>query len=316
MCRPGASASPLPEALQLALELARQPKEFLQRRHGRRLLDEQKISGTRVQYNAKKLPWKRRPLRAETSARLPFYSPGCALLGGFRRARRSTAEVVMARGEQGTLPTKGERPVTTSELISIREATEQDREAVWEIFHAVVAGGDTYVFEPETPREEAFDYWFHRGTRTYVAEGVGRVVGTYILRPNRPGLGSHVSNAAFMVSPSARGLGVGRAMGEHCLKEARRLGYRAMQFNFVVSTNEAAVSLWRRLRLHHSRHTARRLPPSDARLRRRLRHVPLAPRFAGCRTHGPARRGLRPRRIDPSFGPRNAGRRGRGDSNP
>jgi ribosomal protein S18 acetylase RimI-like enzyme len=72
-------------------------------------------------------------------------------------------------------------------------------------------------------------------------------VGTYILRPNRPGLGSHVSNASFMVCPSARGLGVGRAMGEHCLEEARRLGYRAMQFNFVVSTNEAAVKLWQRL---------------------------------------------------------------------
>jgi ribosomal protein S18 acetylase RimI-like enzyme len=80
-----------------------------------------------------------------------------------------------------------------------------------------------------------------------VAESGGRVVGTYLLRPNRPGLGSHVANAAFMVSPSARGLGVGRAMGEHCLAEARRLGYRAMQFNFVVSTNEAAVKLWQRL---------------------------------------------------------------------
>lgn len=132
-------------------------------------------------------------------------------------------------------------------MVTIREASEQDRDAVWEIFHAVVAGGDTYVFEPETPRDEALAYWFQQGTRTYVAESGGRVVGTYILRPNRPGLGSHVSNAAFMVCPSARSLGVGRAMGEHGLDEARRLGYRAMQFNFVVSTNEAAVRLWQRL---------------------------------------------------------------------
>jgi ribosomal protein S18 acetylase RimI-like enzyme len=73
------------------------------------------------------------------------------------------------------------------------------------------------------------------------------VVGTYILKPNQTGLGSHVSNAAFMVSPSARGLGLGRVMGEHCLDEARRLGYRAMRFNFVVSTNEAAVRQWERL---------------------------------------------------------------------
>jgi L-amino acid N-acyltransferase YncA len=137
--------------------------------------------------------------------------------------------------------------VTTSDQVAIREASGHDRDAVWEIFHAVVAQGDTYAFDPETPRDEALAYWFQHGTRTYIAESGGRVVGTYILRPNRPGLGSHVSNAAFMVSPAARGLGVGRAMGEHCLDEARHLGYRAMQFNFVVSTNEAAVKLWQRL---------------------------------------------------------------------
>jgi L-amino acid N-acyltransferase YncA len=132
-------------------------------------------------------------------------------------------------------------------MVGIREASAHDQDDVWEIFRAVVATGDTYVFDPATPREEALAYWFQPGTRTYVAESEGRIVGTYILRPNRPGLGSHVSNAAFMVSPSARGLGIGRAMGEHCLDEARRLGYRAMQFNFVVSTNEAAVKLWQRL---------------------------------------------------------------------
>ena len=132
-------------------------------------------------------------------------------------------------------------------MVAIREASKHDRDAVWEIFRTVVAAGDTYVFDLEIPREEALAYWFHPGTRTYVAESEGRVVGTYILKPNQPGLGSHVSNAAFMVSPSARGLGIGRAMGEHWLEEARRLGYRAMQFNFVVSTNEAAVKLWERL---------------------------------------------------------------------
>jgi ribosomal protein S18 acetylase RimI-like enzyme len=142
---------------------------------------------------------------------------------------------------------RGESTEEVAEMVAIREASGHDRDAVWEIFHAVAAGGDTYVFEPETPRDDALAYWFHPGTRTYVAESDGRVVGCYLLRPNRPGLGSHISNAAFMVRPSARGLGVGRAMGEHCLDEARRLGYRAMQFNFVVSTNEAAVKLWERL---------------------------------------------------------------------
>jgi L-amino acid N-acyltransferase YncA len=132
-------------------------------------------------------------------------------------------------------------------MLTIREADDQDAEAIWQIFQAVVAGGDTYVFAPDTPREEALAYWFSPTTRTYVVAIASRVVGTYILRPNRPGLGSHVANAAFMVSPDARGLGVGRTMSEHCLAEARGLGYRAMQFNFVVSTNESAVRLWQRL---------------------------------------------------------------------
>jgi GNAT superfamily N-acetyltransferase len=132
-------------------------------------------------------------------------------------------------------------------MVAIRAVSEHDQDAVWEIFHAVVASGDTYVFAPEISRADALAYWFDPVSRTYAAESQGRVVGTYILKPNQPGLGSHVSNAAFMVAPSAQGLGIGRAMGEHCLEEARRLGYRAMQFNFVVSTNVVAVKLWERL---------------------------------------------------------------------
>jgi L-amino acid N-acyltransferase YncA len=132
-------------------------------------------------------------------------------------------------------------------VLKIRLATDSDREAIWDIFHEVVATGDTYVFDPSTSREEALVYWFREDTQTYVAEQNRKVVGSYVLRPNRPGLGAHVSNASFIVPKSARGLGVGRAMGEHCLNEARRLGFRAMQFNFVVSTNESAVHLWQEL---------------------------------------------------------------------
>jgi L-amino acid N-acyltransferase YncA len=131
--------------------------------------------------------------------------------------------------------------------LTIREATERDRDAIWEIFRATVAPGDAFVYDPKTPREEAMAYWFAKGTRTYVAEQNGRIVGSYILRDNRPGLGNHVSNAGFMVDPAARGSGVGRQMGEHALNEARRFGYRAMQFNFVISTNESAVHLWQQL---------------------------------------------------------------------
>jgi GNAT superfamily N-acetyltransferase len=131
--------------------------------------------------------------------------------------------------------------------MNIRIAHQADEDAIWEIFRAVVAPGDTYAFDPATSREEGLAYWFSPGAHTYVAENDGRIVGTYILKPNQPALGSHVANAGFMVSPSARGLGVGRRMGEHCLTEARRLGFRAMQFNFVVSTNTPAVRLWQQL---------------------------------------------------------------------
>jgi L-amino acid N-acyltransferase YncA len=131
--------------------------------------------------------------------------------------------------------------------MKIRAAAKADRDAIWEIFHEVVAADDTYAIDPHMSREEALAYWFGVDTQTYVAESAGRVAGTYILRSNQPGGGSHVANAAFMVAPDARGQGIGRAMGEHCLSEARRLRFRGMQFNFVVSTNESAVRLWKDL---------------------------------------------------------------------
>ena len=131
--------------------------------------------------------------------------------------------------------------------MKIRKADEADRDAIWKIFHRVVAAGDTYAIDPDMSREEVLAYWSGADTQTYVAESTGRVVATYILRPNQSGGGSHVANAGFMVAPDARGQGIGRAMGEHCLSEARRLGFRGMQFNFVVSTNESAVHLWQDL---------------------------------------------------------------------
>ncbi len=129
----------------------------------------------------------------------------------------------------------------------IRPATHADEDAIWRIFQAVISTGDTYVFDPAMPREEALAYWFHAGGSTWVLEEQGSILGTYLLKPNQPALGSHVANAAFMVAPSARGAGVGRRMGEHCLAQARAAGYLAMQFNFVVSTNHAAVQLWKQL---------------------------------------------------------------------
>jgi len=152
--------------------------------------------------------------------------------------------------------------------MKIRPATDPDRDAIWNIFHDVVAPGDTYALDPNISREDALAYWFAPGTHAYVAErdaledGVAvpgkptasatitcarQVLGTYILRPNQSGGGSHVANAGFMVSTSARGQGIGRAMAKHCLSEARRLGFRAMQFNYVIATNTAAICLWQDL---------------------------------------------------------------------
>jgi ribosomal protein S18 acetylase RimI-like enzyme len=141
-------------------------------------------------------------------------------------------------------------------MLTIRSATDADRDAIWEIFREVIAAGDTYPLDSNISRDESLIYWFGKNANVYVAEldrlnrsssNQARVVGSYVLHPNQSGAGAHVANAAFMVPTIARGQGIGRAMGEHCLKEARRLGFRAMQFNFVVSTNELAVKLWQSL---------------------------------------------------------------------
>lgn len=137
----------------------------------------------------------------------------------------------------------------------IRPATDADHEAIWKIFHEVVAPGDTYAIDPNISQDDALAYWFQSSRQTYVAEddclkqssSREHILGTYVLNPNHVGGGSHIANAAFMVSAAARGKGIGRAMAAHCLAEARRLGFRAMQFNFVVSTNESAIHLWKKL---------------------------------------------------------------------
>ena len=129
----------------------------------------------------------------------------------------------------------------------LRRATDGDWPAIWPIFRAVVATGDTYAYAPDISEADARRAWTGPGLATYVAERGGEVVGTYVLKPNQPALGAHVANAGYMVRPGAFGGGVGTAMAEHSLAEARSAGYRAMQFNAVVSTNARAVALWRRL---------------------------------------------------------------------
>lgn len=137
-------------------------------------------------------------------------------------------------------------------MLEIRRAVEADTEQIWEIIKAVISTGDTYVFAPDSPREKMLVYWFAEDKNTYVAEWTDeeidkKIVGTFYIKPNQPDLGSHIANAGYMVSPDAKGKRVGRAMAEFSLDEARRLGYKAMQFNFVVKSNEIAVKLWRSL---------------------------------------------------------------------
>ena len=142
-------------------------------------------------------------------------------------------------------------------MLNIRDATDSDLDPIWEIFREVITAGETYPLDPNTSREDALAYWYQRDAHVYVAEldrlkrssseEASQIVGSYTLHANQSGGGGHVANAGFIVASSERGQGIGRAMGEHCLKEARRLGFRAMQFNFVISTNESAVKLWQDL---------------------------------------------------------------------
>lgn len=134
-----------------------------------------------------------------------------------------------------------------SAVLSIRRASAADWSSTWRIFHDIVSRGDTYVYDPETTEEDARRIWMNPAVKTYVAEADDRIVGTYILRPNQPGLGAHVANAGYMVATDATGRGIGRAMCEHSIAEARAAGFTAMQFNFVVSTNRRAVALWEQL---------------------------------------------------------------------
>lgn len=138
--------------------------------------------------------------------------------------------------------------------MEIREISPDEFELVWPVFKAVIERGDTYAYEPEMTMHEARSLWATPPARTFGAwqdseqdnEQDGEVVGCYLLRPNQPGLGSHVANCGYMVAPSARGRGVGGALCEHSLATARAAGFLAMQFNSVVASNVAAVNLWQK----------------------------------------------------------------------
>jgi GNAT superfamily N-acetyltransferase len=121
---------------------------------------------------------------------------------------------------------------------------------IWPILQDVIRAGDTLAFPPDIDERRAREQWLLPApARVFVAlnEADGAIVGSSFVKPNQPGLGGHVANAAFMVAPSTAGQGVGRALAEHAIEWARQAGFLAMQFNFVVSTNTRAVALWKNL---------------------------------------------------------------------
>lgn len=127
----------------------------------------------------------------------------------------------------------------------LRPATSSaDADFVWAILEPTIRAGETYTLPREMPRERALDYWFTPQHEVFVAEDNAHILGTYFLQANQQGGGSHVANCGYVTAPWATGRGVARAMCAHSLGRARERGFQAMQFNFVVSTNERAVALW------------------------------------------------------------------------
>jgi|SRR6056297_646086 GNAT superfamily N-acetyltransferase len=131
----------------------------------------------------------------------------------------------------------------TVELV-IRPLVGPDHQALTNVILPVFRAGDTYTVDPDISPEAAFSFWTTPEKRVFVAEADGAVLGTYFIRPNNAGGGAHVCNCGYITAASARGRGVARAMLDHSLSHARGLGYRAMQFNFVVATNTRAVDIW------------------------------------------------------------------------
>ncbi|MDQ0558264.1 L-amino acid N-acyltransferase YncA [Rhizobium mesoamericanum] len=130
----------------------------------------------------------------------------------------------------------------------IRPATTKDRSSIWAIIEPTIRAGETYTLDRDMSETDALAYWLGPEKETFVVEDDGgEILGTYYLRANQMGGGAHVCNCGYMTAPAATGKGVARQMHEHSLARARERGFRAMQFNFVVSANERAVRLWQSL---------------------------------------------------------------------
>lgn len=129
----------------------------------------------------------------------------------------------------------------------IRPAEPPDTDGIWRVLQPAIAAAETYALPPDMPREEALAYWSAPAHEVFVAEERGVVLGTYFLRANQAGGGAHVANCGYVVAPAATGRGIAQEMCKHSLEHARARGFLAMQFNFVVSSNERAIRLWQHL---------------------------------------------------------------------
>jgi ribosomal protein S18 acetylase RimI-like enzyme len=130
-------------------------------------------------------------------------------------------------------------------MLQVRPAQARDDDAIWGIIGPTIRAGETYALPRDMSRLDALSYWKSPGHEVFVAEQDGEILGTYYMRANQRGGGAHVANCGYMTAPAASGPGVARAMCAHSLAHARARGFRAMQFNFVVGSNERAVALWR-----------------------------------------------------------------------
>lgn len=132
-----------------------------------------------------------------------------------------------------------------------RRIEERDANALWHIISQVIQTGDTWVYAPDSSREKMLALWFEPEKYAYVCESDpesvdNEIMGTFFFKANQPDLGAHVANAGYMVKPDCRGRGIAEAMCRFSLTEARAVGFKAMQFNIVVSTNEVAIRIWKR----------------------------------------------------------------------
>ena len=132
-------------------------------------------------------------------------------------------------------------------MTSIRPANPEDTPEIWKILEPVIRAGETYTLPHDLTEKAAVEYWFAAGHHVFVAEAEGQIAGTYFLQANQKGGGAHVANCGYMTAANQTGKGIARAMCQHSLEYAREQGFRAMQFNFVVSSNARAVKLWESL---------------------------------------------------------------------